>query len=303
MDHLIHSAAFLDVAWPAGEGNDERATLIERALAIVIGSVVRGKHDLRHVGDRTREHGIARSAIVALEDDERVVEHLLLFEGGNDTPDLFIHRRGAGSAWGAFLLWALVAGDHSARQILVMRVARKRHAREVEEDERKRDVGKYLVHLLYGLTRVLAEHAGKRPSLLLATIDDKTGHHCRGEEHEERVDHSGAARAVAEIALGAQGDQVAQISERLGRAVGKIREARVARPNKTPNHPRHDENARHIARPHMHDKRILGEVGDGKGQHQGPMGESYETVPHINVILVAGHIGIAHVTPLARCPR
>src|SRR5262249_21780618 len=96
VDHLVHSAAFLDMARPAGEGNDARAAFIERSLAIAIGPVVRGKHDLGHVGDRTSEHGIARSAIVALEDNEGVVEHLLLFEGGNDTPDLVVPRRGAG---------------------------------------------------------------------------------------------------------------------------------------------------------------------------------------------------------------
>src|SRR5262245_66646218 len=96
VDHLLHGAAFLDMAGPACQGNDPGAAFIERTLTVSIWPVVGGKHDFRHIGDGSSKQGIARSAVVALKNDERVVEHPFLVEGGYDMSNLFVHRRGAG---------------------------------------------------------------------------------------------------------------------------------------------------------------------------------------------------------------
>ena len=68
-------------------------------------------------------------------------------------------------------LSALVARDHGADQILMMRKARENHRSDVRENECEGDVRQDHVRPLYGLAGLLTEHAGKRPRLMFPTIN------------------------------------------------------------------------------------------------------------------------------------
>ena len=61
----------------------------------------------------------------------------------------------------------------------------------------------------------------------------------------------------------------------------------MAWPDHSPNQPRNNQHADHIASPDMHRKQvILGEIGNGKGRDQGPMEEPHKRVPYIDLLLM-----------------
>src|SRR5262249_58673352 len=89
---LVHHGTRLNVAWPIGERDYARATLVQRRLAVAVGAVVGGDSTLGRV-HLTRELGFARAAVVALEDDECVVAHLALLQRLKHPTDLVVHGR------------------------------------------------------------------------------------------------------------------------------------------------------------------------------------------------------------------
>ncbi len=93
MDHLVDDGAGLDVAGPVHDRRDARAPLVDRALAFPIGAVVRRQALQGRGVDLAREHRVARAAVVALEEDERIVAHALLIERAHHAPDLVVHHR------------------------------------------------------------------------------------------------------------------------------------------------------------------------------------------------------------------
>ena len=80
------------MARPVGERDDARAAFVERALAVAIRAVVAGNLDF-DMSASPGEHRVARAAVVALENDQRVVAHALLVERGDDPADLVVHGR------------------------------------------------------------------------------------------------------------------------------------------------------------------------------------------------------------------
>ena len=80
-----------------------------------------------------------------------------------------------------------------------MRKARKRHACDVEEDQRERDVGNEFVGILHSFTRLLGEHSGKRSSLLIAPINDETRHNGCSKENEKHQHNGPAPRAMPKV--------------------------------------------------------------------------------------------------------
>ena len=98
--------------WPGqlAQRADARSAFVERAFAVAIRAVVAGELDLGHVGHDAGEHRVPRAAVVAVENDERVVAHPLLVERGDDAADLVVK-----------------AGDHAgvsaARGVVDVRVA------------------------------------------------------------------------------------------------------------------------------------------------------------------------------------
>ena len=96
MDHLIHDATFLNMTGPAGDRHDTRATFIERALAVAIGTIVGGEHDLRHIGDRTCKHWM-RVPPLSLWNTISVLLSIFFSREPHDSPDLIVHRRGTRS--------------------------------------------------------------------------------------------------------------------------------------------------------------------------------------------------------------
>src|SRR5262249_20743036 len=93
VDHAIDRPR-LDLAWPIGKGRYPGAAFEERSLAVAIRTVVSGKRSghFRISG----EHCIDYAAIVALEDDKRVVAHAPLFERRYSVTDLIVHARDHG---------------------------------------------------------------------------------------------------------------------------------------------------------------------------------------------------------------
>src|SRR5215468_12141347 len=92
MDHFSHGDAGWNVPGPIGNRHYARAALVVRAFAFLVRAVVARNLEFGYIGDCAAEHGVAGPAIVAHEDDERVVAHLLLFKRGDDAPDLVVHR-------------------------------------------------------------------------------------------------------------------------------------------------------------------------------------------------------------------
>ena len=84
----------------------------------------------------------------------------------------------------------------------------------MSKDQSERDIGKQLMHLFDQLAGLLGEHAGQRSCLLVAAIDHEPGRHGRGEQHEQEQHHGAAAWAVAEMALGAQQQEIAHVAKR-----------------------------------------------------------------------------------------
>ena len=107
--------------WPGqlAQRADARAAFEERAFAVAIGAVVARELDLRHVGHDAGEHGVARAAVVAVEDDERVVAHALLVERGDDAADLVVEAGDhAGISAARGVLDVLVAVDVFLRRLI-----------------------------------------------------------------------------------------------------------------------------------------------------------------------------------------
>ena len=101
--HPLDGGAGFDVSGPVGKCDDPRSTFIQRSFAFAIWSVVTGDDDFGHVGDCPREHGVARAAVVSLEDDEGIVAQPFLVERFHYAADLVVHGRdgaGVGSAAG-----------------------------------------------------------------------------------------------------------------------------------------------------------------------------------------------------------
>ena len=74
--HMHHASglAGLDPAGPVGESDDARPTFVERALSVSVRAVVWGQFaDHRGLAGKL---GIARAAVVAVENDQRVVGHV-----------------------------------------------------------------------------------------------------------------------------------------------------------------------------------------------------------------------------------
>ena len=86
----------------------------------------------------------------------------------------------------------------------MMRKARKRHACDMEEGQRERDVGNELVECLHSFTRLLGEDSGQRPSLLIAPINDETRHNGCSKENEKQQHNGPAPRAMPKISLRAK---------------------------------------------------------------------------------------------------
>jgi hypothetical protein len=184
-------------------------------------------------------------------------------------------------------LRALVARDHGANQILMMRKARKNYRSDVCENECEGDVSEDLVRSFYGLSGVLAEDPGKRPRLMFPAINHKAGDDRGGQEEKKENHHSAPARAMPEMALSTKQDEIAYIAECSGSIVDEVREARSCWPDKPPRHSRHDQRADYIARPNMQSEQIiLGKIGDGEGHDQGPMEEPHKRVPDIDLLLI-----------------
>jgi hypothetical protein len=78
VDHPIHRTG-LDAARPGGERHDSRAAFIERSFAVAVGAIVARNLDLGNV-TLAGEHGIPGAAIVAVEDDERIITLSLFVE-------------------------------------------------------------------------------------------------------------------------------------------------------------------------------------------------------------------------------
>jgi hypothetical protein len=137
--------------------------------------------------------------------------------------------------------------------------------------------------VFHGFAGGLGEHSGKRPRLLVAAIDHEAGHDCRGEKHEQQHDHGAPARAMAEMALGAEQHEIADVTQRVGWRVDEVGEARVSRPDETPDHASQDQHADRIARPDMHlEEIVLGQISDRKGHNQGPVEYPDERIPDID---------------------
>ena len=125
-------------------------------------------------------------------------------------------------------LGALVARDHGADQILMMRKARENHRSDVCENECEGDVSKDLVRFFYGLAAFLTEHPGKRPRLMFTTVNHNAGYHRRSKEEKKENNHRAATRAMPDIAFGANQEHIAQVADSGAGLIHKIREAGVA---------------------------------------------------------------------------
>src|SRR5437773_5495522 len=101
----------LDVPRPVGAGTDAATSLKERAFAVAVRAVIARQPGLGHVGHLTGEHGIAGAAVVAVENDERVVAKSFLVERGDDAANLVVEARdhaGIGAARGVGYVWVTV---------------------------------------------------------------------------------------------------------------------------------------------------------------------------------------------------
>ena len=164
-----------------------------------------------------------------------------------------------------------------------MREARKHDRGDMSNHQGKRDVGDNLVHLFHRFAGLLGEHPGKRSSLLVSAINDEHGYHGRCKEEEQEKNHESAAGTVTDMTLSPKEQEVAHIAKGGRRGIRKVREARMRRPDKTPNDTRQDQNADRISGPDMHGEEVfLGQVGDREAQDQSPVKDPYEPVPHID---------------------
>ena len=91
----------------------------------------------------------------------------------------------------------------------MMRKASENHRSDVCENECEGDVSQDLVRPLYGLAGLLTEHAGKRPRLMFPTINHNAGCHRRSKEEKKENHHGAAARAMPDIAFGANQEHIA----------------------------------------------------------------------------------------------
>ena len=110
-----------------------------------------------------------------------------------------LRRRGLASGTSG----TLVAGDHGADQILMMRKARQIHRSDVRENQCEGEVRQEHVRPLYGLAGLLTEYTGKRPRLMFPSINHNAGCHRRSKEEKKENHHGAAARAMPDIAFGA----------------------------------------------------------------------------------------------------
>src|SRR5262249_25303752 len=104
---------------PVRERADARTALVEHTLAVAIRTIVTRNLDLGNVGHLTGEHFALRTAVVALEDNERVVTKTFLVDRGNNVADLVVHARyhpGVSAASG--LLYVLVTIDILLRRLV-----------------------------------------------------------------------------------------------------------------------------------------------------------------------------------------
>ena len=81
------------MAGPVGQGDDASSAFIEHAFAIAIGSVV-----ARDSGSRplAGEHGITRSTVVALEENNGIPTDAFFLKGLDHPADLLVHRGDGG---------------------------------------------------------------------------------------------------------------------------------------------------------------------------------------------------------------
>jgi hypothetical protein len=98
---------------------------------------------------------------------------------------------------------------------------------------------------------------------------------------------------MPKVSLCAKGYEIAHIPQPAGRAVDKVREARMLPSDKAPDHPRRDECADYVSCPDMHHEGIFGQIGDAESRDQSPMKDPYEQIPYIN--LASGGCGVGGV--------
>ena len=87
--HARIADADLDVTRPVGQGDDAGAAFVQGALAIAVRTVVGRQHQLGNVGF-AGELGGTHAAVVALVDDQRVLQHALRFQGSDHATDLVV---------------------------------------------------------------------------------------------------------------------------------------------------------------------------------------------------------------------
>ena len=160
MDHAVDRRAGLDVSGPAGERDHARAALVKRALALAVRPVVAGHDHLRLVA-LAREHRVARAAVVAVEDDQRVLAQLLLVERLEHAPDLLVHRVDHGGVGAPARLGDVLVLVEVLLRRLVGRVRRVERQVEVE--------GLRRVALADVLDRLVADQR-RRVALLLERL-------------------------------------------------------------------------------------------------------------------------------------
>ena len=104
-------------------------------------------------------------------------------------------------------------------------------------------------------------------------------------EHDEQGDDHGAAgRVVAQMAPGAESQDVAQIGGNPRRAADEIGEPRMSWSDEAPGDPDGHEAHDHIARDDMHPIQFIGGCpGRDEGREQAPMQDPDERVPHLDL--------------------
>src|SRR5215471_14400571 len=86
MNYLLHGGPCRDMTRPVGERNHAGAALEDRAFPFAVRAIVAGYFYLGDISNRAGEDGVSCASVVAHENDERIVAHLLLSSASTTRP-------------------------------------------------------------------------------------------------------------------------------------------------------------------------------------------------------------------------